>query len=94
MDVQLVDRLLKKVQRAAEELIDLKDANRKLQSELDLLRQQLKEHQTLQKDNDRYRRDFDRLRTRLGKLHKKVEKALVMSPVGAGREASNEEHPQ
>ena len=93
--MEVVDRLLKKVQRAAEELIELKDQNRSLLSEVELLRRQLKDHQELLRENERNRRTFEKLRGRLTKLHKKVERALIIAPVGvADGEDSLEEHPQ
>lgn len=94
--MEVIERLLKKVQTASDELIEIKRANRHMASELEALRNQLRDHQMLLRENDRYRRDFDKLRSRLGRLHKKVEKALAIAPatlidVDGG---SDEEHPQ
>jgi hypothetical protein len=94
--MEAIDRLLKKVQRASEELIEMKRDNRRQSSELDALRNQLREHLLLQKENERYRRDLDKLRGRLTRLHKKVEKALMVVPaqLSASDGGDNEEHPQ
>jgi len=94
--MEVVDRLLKKVQLAAEDLVALKKQNRTLQSELDLLRRQLRDHQDLIRENQRNKQLFDKLRTRLNKLHKKVERALIIAPVGIinGEGDIREDHPQ
>jgi hypothetical protein len=94
--MEAIERLLKKVERASDELIDLKRDNRRLASELEALRHQLRDHQLVLKENERHRRDADKLRGRLTRLHKKVEKALMVAPSAlAGAEGgSSEEHPQ
>ncbi len=93
--MEVVERLIKKVQRAADDLVELKKQNRVLQSEVDLLQRQLKDHQNLLRDNERHRRTFEKLKGRLTKLQKKVERAMFIAPVGESEEANgHEERPQ
>ena len=92
--MEVIDRLLKKVQQASDELIEIKRDNRHITSELEALRNQLRDHQLILKENDRYRRDLDKLRGRLTRLHKKVEKALMVAPAALSEEGADEEHPQ
>jgi hypothetical protein len=94
--MEVIDRLLKKVQLASDELIDIKRDNRHMSSELEALRNQLRDHQLLIKENDRYRRDMDKLRGRLTRLQKKIEKALMVAPaaLAATEGEIDEEHPQ
>jgi hypothetical protein len=92
--MEAIDRLLKKVEQASDELVDLKRDNRRLASELEALRHQLRDHQLLVKENERFRRDGDKLRGRLTRLHKKVEKALMITPGALAEGGTDEEHPQ
>ena len=93
--MEVVERLIEKVQRAADDLIELKKNNRVLQSEVDLLQRKLKDHQDLIRDNERHRRTFEKLKTRLTKLQKKVERAMIIAPVGGSEEENgHEERPQ
>lgn len=93
--MEVVDRLLKKIQHAADELVELRTKNRALQSEVDVMRRQLRDYQDLIRENERNRRTFDKIRGRLVKLHKKVERAMIIAPVGAPEEGDlREEHPQ
>jgi hypothetical protein len=92
--MEVIDRLLKKVQQASDELIEIKRDNRHITSELEALRNQLRDHQLILKENDRYRRDLDKLRGRLTRLHKKVEKALMVAPAALSEGGADEEHPQ
>lgn len=94
--MEVIDRLLKKVQLASDELIEIKRENRHIASELEALRNQLREHHLLLKENERFRKDADKLRGRLTRIQKKVEKALSVTPtLLSGMEGGNdEEHPQ
>jgi len=94
--MEVIDRLLKKVQLASDELIQIKRENRHIASELEAIRNQLREHHLLLKENERYRKDADKIRGRLTRIHKKVEKALNISPslLSETEGGSDEEHPQ
>ncbi len=95
--MEILDQLTKKVREASHELLSLKNERRQLLSEIELLRNQSQQVQSILRENDRIKKDHDRLRARLLKMQKKVERLLalelpVMSPFGGNK--SDENHAQ
>jgi hypothetical protein len=76
--MELLDTLAEKVQKASRQLIELKKERQQMTSELEILRQQLRNHQSVIRENDRMRREHDQLRNRLLRLQKKIEKHLLV----------------
>ena len=72
MDV--LDQLAKKVQLAANDLISLKKEKQQLVSELELLRHELRHHQSILRENEKLRRHQYLLRAKLEKIHHKLGK--------------------
>lgn len=92
--MEILEHLTKKVQDASRELLTLKNERKQLLSELELLRQQSSQFQPLIRDNERLKKDQDRLRTRLLKMQKKVERLLALelpitSPFGGTKHDEN-----
>lgn len=93
--MEIIDELSQKVHQAAKELVDLKKERQQIYSELELLRNQQADYQSMARENEKMKRDQDQLRTRLQRLQKKIDKHLLvettLSTQGGG---SYEEHPQ
>ncbi len=71
-----LDLLTKKVQHVAAELTSLKKENRQLGSEIERLRAENDRMLRSIRDNEQARRQQDKLRTRLEKLSRKIERHL------------------
>ena len=90
--MDIIDQLSKKVQTAAHELLALKKEKQQLLSEIELLRQQL-EHQTqAMREVESYKRNQERLRIRLEKLSKKIDKQLLSDQVLTFSSSTGENH--
>lgn len=74
--MDFIDQLTKKVQTAAHELMALKKEKQQLLSEIELLRAELHHNQKAMKEVEEFKRNQDRLRIRLEKLGKKIERHL------------------
>ncbi len=80
MDV--LERLSKRVNEASERIATLKTERQKLLSEIAYLQTEVARKQRLERQLDQHERDRDRLRQRLTKLSRRVDKLLAV-PVGA-----------
>ncbi|MCG3203833.1 MAG: hypothetical protein KCHDKBKB_00509 [Elusimicrobia bacterium] len=93
--MEFIDELTLKVNQAAEQIIQLKMERHKHVSELELLRNQLKNFDSLLRENEKMKRDQDLLRTRLSRLQKKIEKhLLVETTLAAQSGGAHEERSQ
>ena len=92
--MELIDRLERKVRDAASEVTALRRARRELQLEVEQLREALRGHQTAVRENEKFRRDHDRLRARLTRLNGKLEKLLLLEPTPTTNGGNREDHPQ
>jgi predicted nucleic acid-binding Zn-ribbon protein len=75
--MDILDQLTKKVQTAAHELQALKKEKQQLLSEVELLRQELTHQQHAMREVEEFKRNQERLRTRLEKLGKKIDRHLM-----------------
>lgn len=96
--MEIIDDLTQKVEQAAHTIIELKKERRHASSELDLLRNQLRDYQNLARENERYRREHEQLRSRLLRLQKKIDKHLLVETTLASQMSAgvttNEDNPQ
>src|SRR5690242_2443375 len=76
--MEIIDELSQKVELAARQIIDLKKDRHQLQSEVDLLRKQLRDYQSTLTENEKFKRDQETLRSKLLRLQKKIEKHLLV----------------
>lgn len=73
-----LDRLAKKVEEAANEIISLKKDRKQLTTEVELLRREVQSRQALVRENEKFKRDRELLKTRLTRLQKKIEKQILV----------------
>ncbi len=78
--MEIIDQLSKRIQDAAQEIINLKKERRDLQSELEYLYREQHRYQNALRDNERLNREQSRLRVRLERLNKVLEKHLGSEP--------------
>lgn len=71
-----LDQLADKIRRAARDLVALKQENRKLNSEVEMLRTESVRYHALKKESERTRKEQDLLKGKLERLNKKLEKML------------------
>jgi cell shape-determining protein MreC len=76
--MELKEKFSKRVHQAAQELTSLKIEKKQLTSEIELLRQQVKEYQHILRENENLKKDQERLRFRLVKMKKKLEQLFSM----------------
>lgn len=90
--MDIIDQLTRKVQTAAHELTALKKEKQQLLSEIELLRHELQQFAQAGREIESYKRNQDRLRVKLEKLGKKIDKHMMsgQSLVFAGGGNSNE----
>lgn len=75
--MELLDNLSRRVQQAAQEIVELKKERSQLLSELELLRGQLAKHREVLRENEAFHRDRDRLKNRLERLDRKLGKLVA-----------------
>lgn len=72
-----LESLTKKVQQAASELIALKKEKVHLLEQVENLRAELQQAQKVVRDGELHRRQQEKIKTRLEKLSRKIEKHLM-----------------
>ena len=94
--MDIVEQLSRKVRLAADQLIELKQEKEELLSEMASIRDQLHHHQLLLRENDKFRQERERLRIKLAKIQKKLQKHLSLegsviafSPMPGGNRESH-----
>jgi hypothetical protein len=77
--MEMLETITQKVQKIVRDYLALKKENQQLQSEVDLLRNELKKQRPLSFANEKNSKDRDRLKLKLEKINKKIEKLLAAS---------------
>ncbi len=74
MSMQIMDVITQKIQRLAQETLELRKENRALQSEIELLREQEKKHRPASIENEKHQKERERIKTRLDRIGAKLLK--------------------
>ncbi len=75
--MDIIDQLTKKVQTAAHELVALKKEKQQFLSEIELLRHELQQFAQAGREIEAYKRNQERIRIKLEKINKKIEKQMM-----------------
>jgi SMC interacting uncharacterized protein involved in chromosome segregation len=82
--MELIEQITRKTEKIVLDLAKIKKENRQLISEVEILRQQLTEQKKSTGDFDQLTRERERLRSKLERVSKKLDKLLQTDPVPAG----------
>jgi outer membrane usher protein FimD/PapC len=75
--MELIDELTRRVELAVAEIAALRVEKKQMESELALLREQLRKQSHVNRENERLKKDLARVRVRLEKLDAKIQTYLT-----------------